>query len=144
MSEYERDLYRIIGGMLREIRISRGLTLEQISEKIGVIPKTLQRYETGERKIKAGTIMKLADILKFDYSAFMLESKMRLAKEDNSPMAKKEGHYYINAETREIAQKIHDDKDMKLLFDLKNTAQADRLMAYAKFLKEQYDKENGL
>lgn len=76
MSEYEIGLYRIIGEMMRDIRTSRGLTLEQIAEKLGVIPKTLQRYETGERKIKISTIIELSRILSFDYDTFMAEAKL--------------------------------------------------------------------
>lgn len=55
-----------------------------------------------------------------------------------------EAYIAINEETRKIAQEIFDDKDMKLLFDLKKTAKADELMNYAKFLKEQYERENNL
>ena len=68
MSEYEVELYRIIGSMLREIRTIKGLTLEDVADKIDVIPKTLQRYETGERKIKISTIMELADIMGFNHN----------------------------------------------------------------------------
>lgn len=144
MSEYELGLYRIIGEMLREKRTLRDLTLEQVAEDLKVIPKTLQRYETGERKIKISTIMELANILGFDYDAFMSEAKARLAGEGITSMVNEDSNYYIDAETRRIAQEIFQDEDMKLLFDLKNSTQADRLMDYARYLKEQYDKENGL
>ncbi|MDF2907146.1 MAG: family transcriptional regulator [Herbinix sp.] len=143
MSEYEVGLYRIIGEMIREKRTISDLTLEQVAEQIGVTRKTLQRYETGERKIKISTIMDLASILKFDYDAFMAEAKARLVGNDTS-LVKEESRYYTNSETQKIAQEIFEDKDMKLLFDLKKSAQADRLMDYARYLKEQYDKENGI
>jgi transcriptional regulator with XRE-family HTH domain len=129
--------------MIREKRTISDLTLEQVAEQIGVTRKTLQRYETGERKIKISTIMDLASILKFDYDAFMAEAKARLVGNDTS-LVKEESRYYTNSETQKIAQEIFEDKDMKLLFDLKKSAQADRLMDYARYLKEQYDKENGI
>lgn len=44
--------------------------------------------------------------------------------------------YCVDEETKKIAQEIFDDKDMKLLFDLKKTAKADELMNYAKFLND--------
>jgi transcriptional regulator with XRE-family HTH domain len=78
MSEYEIELYKIIGEMIREIRVSKNLTLDQVADKIGVIPKTIQRYETGERKIKINTLNELSDILGFDYYVFMEEAKHRL------------------------------------------------------------------
>lgn len=152
MSEYEVELYRIIGSMLREIRTIKGLTLEEVADKIDVIPKTLQRYETGERKIKISTIMELADIMGFNHNEFMSEAKQRLVNatyaspdvvheivsESNTP------YYIINEKTRMIAQEIFEDEDMKLLFDLKKSTQSDRLMEYARFLKEKYERENNL
>lgn len=144
MSEYEIGLYRIIGEMIRKKRLLRGFTLEQVAEQLKVIPKTLQRYETGERKIKINTIMELAIILNFNYDSFMAEAKAQHAGEDTFPMVKEESNYYANEETKRIAQEIFDDKDMQLLFDLKKGTQADRLMDYARYLKELHDKENGL
>lgn len=141
MSEYEVGLYRIIGEMIREIRNIRKMTLEEIADKLGVTPKTLQRYETGARKIKISTIMELAEIMNFNYDEFMAEAKQRLAGTGDENAIP---YYAINEETRKIAQEIFDDKDMKLLFDLKKTAKADELMNYAKFLKEQYERENNL
>lgn len=121
------------------------MTLEEIADKLGVTPKTLQRYETGARKIKISTIMELAEIMNFNYDEFMAEAKQRLAgTDDNITNENAIPYYAINEETRKIAQEIFDDKDMKLLFDLKKTAKADELMNYAKFLKEQYERENNL
>lgn len=144
MSEYEIGLYRIIGEMIREKRISHGLTLDQVANQLGVIPKTLQRYETGERKIKISTIMELSHILSFDYDTFMAEAKSRLVGNDISIQRESTVGYFPNEEIRKIAQEIFEDKDMKLLFDLKKTAKGSDLMNYARFLKEQYERENRL
>jgi transcriptional regulator with XRE-family HTH domain len=144
MSEYEIGLYRIIGEMVREKRASNGMTLDQVAEQLKVTPKTLQRYETGQRKIKISTIMELANILGFDYDGFMSTAKSKLAGTHTTLTAREPSHYYTNERTRKIAQEIFEDKDMKLLFDLKKTAKADDLMNYARYLKEQYDRENGL
>ena len=51
MSEQEAKLYEIMGKMLKEARLKAGFTLEQAGEKIGVIAKTIQRYETGQRTV---------------------------------------------------------------------------------------------
>lgn len=141
MSEYEIGLYRIIGEMIRKIRLSKGMSLEEVANKLDMTRKTLQRYETGERKIKISTIIKLSNILGFDYDLFMSEAKQRLA--GNDPVMDDEC-YYTTMEKSKIAQEMFEDEDMKLLFDLKKTTKANDLMNYARFLKEQYDKENGL
>ena len=70
MNDYEINLYKIIGSMLREARIKSGLTLEQAGEKIGVIAKTIQRYETGERKISINKLMELTSLFGIDYTSF--------------------------------------------------------------------------
>lgn len=89
--------------------------------------------------------MELAEIMNFNYDEFMAEAKQRLAgTDDNITNENAIPYYAINEETRKIAQEIFDDKDMKLLFELKKTAKADELMNYAKFLKEQYERENNL
>lgn len=144
MSEYELGLYRIIGEMIREIRTAKGMTLEEIAEKLNITRKTLQRYETGDRKIKIVTILELSHILAFDYDTFMSDAKLKLAGVDDAYLIKESSNYYHDSETRKIAQEIFEDKDMQLLFDLKKSTQADRLMDYARYLKEQHDRENGL
>lgn len=144
MSEYEISLYRIIGEMIRERRISKDLTLEEVANEIGVTPKTLQRYETGERKIKINTIMELSHILSFDYDRFMAEAKRRLTSDDTQNITESGGYYYVNKEAEKIAQEIFEDEDMKLLFDLKKSVKGAELMNYARYLKEQYEKENRL
>ena len=144
MSEYEIGLYQIIGEMIREVRIMKELTLEQVANRLGFTSKTLQRYETGDRKIKISTIMELAEILGFDYDEFMSEAKQRHAGKEAVVMEDVTPYYVVDKETRKIAQEIFEDNDMKLLFDLKKTAKAEDLMSYAKFLKEQYERENNL
>lgn len=64
MSEYEIGLYRIIGEMIRDVRTRRGFTLEQVAEQLGVVPKTLQRYETGASFLHRRDIMKFTDVCK--------------------------------------------------------------------------------
>lgn len=145
MSKYEMSLYQIIGEMIREKRVAAGLTLEDVATKINVIPKTLQRYETGERKIKIDTIIELSHVLSFDYDTFMAEAKSRLASDDTIDITENTlGQYYNNEEIRKIAQEIFDDADMKLLFDVKRSVKGQELINYAKYLKEQYERENNL
>ena len=48
---------------IREIRLSRKLTLEKLAEKLCVDPRTVQRFETGERNVSLKWIEKIADAL---------------------------------------------------------------------------------
>ena len=101
------------------------------------------KYTTYTDWINANTYPRIDKIeMMADY--FGIE-KSDLIEERKEPLMVKEGSsYYTNNETRRIAQEIFEDNDMQLLFDLKKGTQADRLMDYARYLKEQHDKENGL
>lgn len=121
MSDYEMELYKIIGDMVRERRVSCGITLDQLADKLNVTTKTVQRYETGERKIKINTVMALSDILGFDYNKFMAEAKSRLSGAEESTS------YYLNEETAQIAQEIFENKDLRILFDASRKANPEDL-----------------
>jgi len=142
MSEYEVELYIIMGNMLREIRNDRGITLDQVSEKTGLTAKTIQRYETGERKIKISTVIELSSILDFDYNKFMAEAKSKLTNNNEPLMVRESSSYYTNDETRQIAQEIFENKDMRLLFDAVRDISPDRLKAYVDLMKALKDKED--
>lgn len=43
-------------------RTERGMTLEQVAERMGTDHTTVSRWERGHRKVSAGTLIKLAEI----------------------------------------------------------------------------------
>ena len=114
MSDYEKELYSIIGNMLRDLRLQKDYTLEYVAEKLDVAPKTLQRYECGERKIKVGTITELCEIYGADYSDFMREAKLKHLGED---LPCNTTPYYMNDDARELAQFMFENPEYKVLFD---------------------------
>ncbi len=85
MTESDLELYGIVGRMFREIRESKGLPLEAGASYLDIAPKSLQRYECGERKIKIGTIKELCDFYKISCDAFIMEAKLRFGKKINEP-----------------------------------------------------------
>ena len=85
MTESDFELYGIVGRMFREIRESKGLPLEAGASYLNIAPKSLQRYECGERKIKIGTIKELCDFYKISCDAFIMEAKLRFGKNINEP-----------------------------------------------------------
>ena len=72
--------------------------------------------------------------------------KSDLVEEWTPDMVKENEEIYVaySEETQKIAQEIFDDKDIKLLFDLKKSTQSDELMRYARYLKKMHDEENNL
>ena len=90
MGESDLELYGIVGRMFREIRENKGLSLETGAEYLNIAPKSLQRYECGERKIKMGTIKDLCKFYHINYDDFIVEAKLRFGKSLYDPPKKEE------------------------------------------------------
>lgn len=52
--------------MLRQERIVRNWTLENVAKQIGITKATLQRIETGKRKPSYEVLVKLLDLFGYD------------------------------------------------------------------------------
>lgn len=52
------------GRLLSDLRKAKGLTQKQIAERLGVMPKTVSKWETGHGFPDVSTVSALADILK--------------------------------------------------------------------------------
>lgn len=51
------------GKLLRDLRISKGMTQKQVAEQLGVLPKTVSKWETGHGFPDVSAVSALADIL---------------------------------------------------------------------------------
>ncbi len=54
---------------------------------------------------------------------------------------KQENGYYLNEETKKIAQAIYDNPDMRSLFDISSKMSPKRLRAHIEFMKKLQDSE---
>lgn len=52
----------MIGTAIRAARFSRGLTQDDLAARLGVTRATIASYETGRRKIPAGTLIQIAHL----------------------------------------------------------------------------------
>lgn len=134
MSETELELYSIVGKMLREIREDKGYSLELGAEHLGIAPKSLQRYECGERKIKMGTIVSLCEFYGINYDAFIKEAKTRFTGEE--PV---DESYYFNEEARELAEFMFKNPEYKVLFDASRKVKKEDIA----FVKQMIDRMRG-
>ena len=48
---------------IRELREARGMTVEDLSHRMGVDPAAVRRWESGEEEIGSGALSQLADTL---------------------------------------------------------------------------------
>ena len=51
------------GALLRRLRVAKGMTQKQIAERLGVVPKTVSKWETGNGFPEVSTVAMLADLL---------------------------------------------------------------------------------
>lgn len=73
-SSFTEQIDREIGQKINEIRITMGLSRQQLAEKIGVTHQQLQKYEKGINRISAGRLLSLATAVKKPVSYFFEKS----------------------------------------------------------------------
>ena len=59
-----------IGRQLREIRKKRGMTLSEVSSKVGISYQQIQKYEQANTKVSASTLYKFAKLYAVDIEKF--------------------------------------------------------------------------
>jgi transcriptional regulator with XRE-family HTH domain len=55
------------GQIIREARIKKGMTQEELAEKTDISIRTIQRIENGEVDPRSYTLMSIAKVLEIDY-----------------------------------------------------------------------------
>ena len=66
------DLKEMIGSRIQEIRTKKGITQDQLSEKIGISPKYLSSIERGKENPTLKTILSLAHSLSVKPDGFFI------------------------------------------------------------------------
>lgn len=113
-------------------------TQEEFAKAIGMSRSTIGMWESGVRFPSKEGMEQLADFFNVDIDYLYGRSKVRQYVHfdgDGNPM------YYIDVETARVAQEIF-EKD-KILFDVYNSVDKDRLIEYAKRLMALRKMEEG-
>lgn len=63
-------IVRDFGNLIKERRIEKGLSQDEVAKKIGVSQQAYGRYELGQREPGLQTILQLAEILEFSAGEF--------------------------------------------------------------------------
>lgn len=72
-SEFTEKVDTIIGMRIHELRISMGLSRQQLATRINVTHQQLQKYERGTNRISAGRLASIAKALRKPVSYFFDE-----------------------------------------------------------------------
>ena len=79
----ENNIKKLLGKKIKELRIKRGLTQEQLSEKIGIGERNLSKIECGNNFVTAETLSNLLIALKvsakdlFDFDYYKDENEIK-------------------------------------------------------------------
>lgn len=77
------DIKRLLGLKIKELRIKKGMTQEELAEKIGLVERNLSKIECGRSFVTADTLANIIDALGikpkdlFDFDYYMDEDCLK-------------------------------------------------------------------
>lgn len=77
----DREVKKLFGKNLKEIRKSRKLTQEKLSELAEMQPQMIRQLESGRNFLSASTLAKLVDVLNINPMYFFSPDKLNLNKQ---------------------------------------------------------------
>lgn len=116
--------------MLKYFRMREGLSQSELAAKLGVSVSRISMYEVGKREPDFETEEKIADFFNTDLNTL----RGRDIEEE---------HYYFNEETRDMAQAIFENKELRVLFDAARDSSPEDLQTVHSMLLALKRKEQG-
>lgn len=116
--------------VLKELRINRGLTQDDLSKGIGLAKSTISMYENGNREPNFETLELFADFFNVDMNTLFEHNSQNIS-------------YYLNPETAKLAQAIHDDPDLRILLDASRDLEPEDIKFVVDLVKKLKLKERG-
>lgn len=71
------QLNKYIGNQIKALRLKRGLTQDDLAEKLNTTRQTISRYENGDRKANQDVLFELSKILNVSINDFFPEQDNR-------------------------------------------------------------------
>ncbi len=81
----QRPAGRISNPATTEERVARGLTQEELAERVGIGPRQMQRVETGKVNVKLSLIFELSAALQTDPTSLFSRPKPSTARRVGRP-----------------------------------------------------------
>ena len=120
-----------IGDKIKKWREHRNLKQSELAEMLGVSDKTVSSWEINRTEPKMGMVEKIS-------SALHCKKTDIIGIDDVS-----DEPYYLNDETREIAQEVFENPELRSLFHVARDIPPERLKAHIEFMKNLKDQEKG-
>lgn len=121
--------------IFKRLRTSSKLTQAEMAEKLGISRSTIGMYETGAREPDFETLEKIADFFNVDIDYLLGRT------EKTAILPETIGRYYLNEETREIAQEVFENPELRSLFHVARDIPPERLKAHIEFMKNLKEQE---
>ncbi len=117
-----------IGNIIRSLRIRDGMTQEELAKKLNLSRSSIGMYENDERKPPTKLLEEIADLFNVDM---------------NYITGRTDEEYYLDLKTRQIAQEILHNGQLKALFDASRDASPEDLEITKNLLLSLKNKERG-
>lgn len=106
-----------IKDILKNRRIELHLTMKEVADKVGVSEGTISRWESGDiENMRRDKIMALAKALQISPAVIMEWEDPSIVHTHGQSES-----YYVDAETRRLAQELHDDPELSVMLDAYKT-----------------------
>lgn len=117
-----------------------GLSDYAVGRQCGIAPSTFTDWKRGKYTPKADKLTRLAEFfdvpLQYFFGEYIVESPTPVIEDASA-------HYYIDEETREAAEELRTNKELRLLFDAGRDASPDDLRTVHQMLLALKRKEQG-
>lgn len=114
--------------IFKELRKAAGLSQAEMAKRLGISRSTVGMYETGQREPDFETLEVIADFFNVDVD-YLIGRTNKTTVLPNSV-----GGYYLNEETAQMAQKLFENKEMRILFSAARDAKPEDLKTVADVL----------
>lgn len=131
---------------IRYLRRKYNCSQDEIAEKLGYKSyTTIQKWEMGVSQPSIGKVRQLAELFNVEMEDLVNRDIEDMENDslNNSTSEDHKDHYYLNEETREIAQEVFENPELRSLFKVARDIEPDELRAYVDFMKKLKQKERG-
>ncbi|HLR35064.1 MAG TPA: helix-turn-helix transcriptional regulator [Tissierellales bacterium] len=117
-----------IGNMIKSLRIREDMTQGELAQKLNLSRSSISMYENNERKPPTELLEEIADLFNVDM---------------NYITGRTDKEYYLDLKTRQIAQEILNNSELRALFDASRGATPEDLEITKNLLISLKNKERG-
>ena len=122
---------------IKYLRQTQGLNQVQLADKLGTTKQSISNWENDNIVPSVDMLEKIADFFNVDIDYLLGRT------DKTTVLPETVGHYYINDETREIAQEVFENPELRTLFHVARDIPPERLKAHIEFMKSLKAQEKG-